>query len=112
MMVSSLLAKVTLLGSLAISVGGVVPTSKAGNAAMMFHVHSNPQVSADVESSSAGHPTGNETKRAHTRAMDCTATTRKTSTSEAKTMKNSIANKNTWWAVSYLGVRMASPTES
>ena len=95
------MARVTLLGSLASSVGGVVPTSWVGPAVSSVSLQANAQVSATTKlevSAKAGMP---KTKSRRTSAKAVSANQSQIKTSEGKAMKNSI--KRNWWAASLLG---------
>jgi len=97
------MAKVILLGSLANSVGGVVPPSKINTAATSVSLKADAQVSAKAVlevSAKAGTP------KAMPKHKLVKAVSKKQSqikTLEDKTMKNSINNNRNWWAASLLG---------
>ena len=99
----SLMAKVTLLGSLASSVGGVVPTSKIDKAAGSISLYADAQVTAEAELMVAAKADVPETKSRRSMAKARSTNQNQIKTSEDKTMKNSISNKGNWWAVSLLG---------
>jgi hypothetical protein len=98
------MARVTLLGSLASSVGGVVPTSKAGNVASSVSLQADAEVTAKAELKVAAQAETSKTKRMRSKANSRSTNSNKTNTSEDKAMKNSIRNKCNWWTVSLLGV--------
>ena len=97
------MAKVTLLGSLASSVGGVVPTSKIDKAVGSTSLYADAQVTAEAESMVAAKADVPETKSRRSMAKACSTNQNQIKTSEDKTMKTSINNKGNWWAVSLLG---------
>ena len=100
----SLMARVILLGSLAISVGGVAPTSKAGNVEGSVSLQANARITAEAELKVAARAEAAKAKRMRYKAKFCDTNSNTTKTSEDKVMKNSINYKSNWWAASLLGV--------
>lgn len=98
------MAKVTLLGSLAISVGGVVSTSKAGNVESSVRLQADVQTTIEAELKHTARATSPDTKLIRSRAKSGVTDFNITATSEDKTMKNSISRKGNWWGTSLLGV--------
>ena len=98
------MAKVTLLGSLAISVGGVVSTSKAGNVESSVRLQADVQTTIEAELKDTARATSPDTKLIRSRAKSGVTDFNITATSEDKTMKNSISRKDNWWGTSLLGV--------
>jgi hypothetical protein len=98
------MARVTLLGSLAISVGGVVPASKAGNVASSVSLQANARITAEAELKVAVQAETTKAKQMRYKAKSCGTDSNKTKTSGGKAMKNSINNKTNWWTASLLGV--------
>ena len=96
------MAKVTLLGSLASSVGGVVPASRVGAAASSVSLQANAQVIAKTELEVSAKAEVPKTKSKRTRAKAVSTNQSQIKTPEVKAMKNSI--KRNWWASSLLGV--------
>jgi|ERR1051326_7052661 hypothetical protein len=95
------MAKVILLGSLANSVGGVVPTSRINTAVGSISLKADAQVIAKTElelSVKTEVPKMSKRKRAKVVSMNPS----QTNIQEDKAMKNSI-NRN-WWTASLLGV--------
>jgi hypothetical protein len=96
------MAKVTLLGSLASSVGGVVPTSRVGAAASSVSLQANARVIAKAEFEVSAKAEVPKTKSKRTRAGTASTNESRIKTTEGKAMKNSINVKRNWWAASLL----------
>ena len=97
------MAKVTLLGSLASSVGGVVPTSRVDTAVSSVSLQAKAQVSARAELDVSAKAEMSKTKSKRTSARAISTNQSQIKTSEGKAMKNSININRNWWAASLLG---------
>jgi hypothetical protein len=98
------MAKVTLLGSLASSVGGIVPTSKVDTAAGSVSLKVDAQVTAKAKLEVSAKAEGPKTKSKHFTAKTRSTNQNQIETSEDMAMKNSISNKCNWRTASLLGV--------
>lgn len=97
------MAKVILLGSLANSVGGVVPTSRINMAATSVSLKADAQVSAKAELEVSVKAETPKMMPKHKLVKAVSMKQSQIKTTEDKAMKNSIKNNCNWWAASLLG---------
>jgi hypothetical protein len=97
------MAKVILLGSLANSVGGVVPPSRISTAATSVKLKANAQVSAKAELEVSAKAEASRMMPKHKLVKAVSTKQSQIKTPEDRTMKNSIKSNRNWWTASLLG---------
>jgi hypothetical protein len=98
------MAKVALLGSMAFSVGGVVPTSNGGCNVETVRVTASAQMMAEAKLKAPANTEAGKATRKPSKTQVNVIVPSKSRYSEGKAMKISINPKGKWWTASLLGV--------